>query len=324
MNTTTQPQGHGLVTLGETLGLLVAEEVGSLSLIRNMKLSMGGAESNVAIGVARLGQAATWIGRLGMDPVGDLVERELRAEGVRCLSRRTEAPTAMMLRERRTNSSTSVLYYRHGSAGSQLSPDDLPDHVIEDAGILHLTGITPALGDGPAAAVREAVCRARAAGVPVSVDLNFRSKLWSEASAAPVFRELISSADMLFAGDDEIRIALGPEHRESTTVDLARAVGEMGPGEVVVKLGRRGATALINGQLIEVPPVLVTSVDSVGAGDAFVAGYLASQLAGHDTAERLRVAAITGAFAVTAPGDWEASPRSHELGLLGSDGDVLR
>ena len=73
----------GLITLGETLGLLVAEDVGPLSLTRGMRLSMGGAESNVAIGVARLGVAATWIGRLGEDPIGDLIERQLLAERVR-------------------------------------------------------------------------------------------------------------------------------------------------------------------------------------------------------------------------------------------------
>lgn len=314
----------GLVTLGETLGLLVAEDIGSLSHIHGMKLSMGGAESNVAIGVARLGLPATWIGRLGRDSMGDLVERHLRAEGVRCLSRRSDAPTALMLRERRTSASTSVTYYRHGSAGSQLNPDDLPDGVIEKAGTLHVTGITPALGDAPAAAVREAVRRARAAGVPVSVDLNFRSKLWKAADAAPVFRELISHADVLFAGDDEIRIALGPEHRDTAPEGLARAVGELGPTEVVVKHGRHGATALIDGQLSKVLPIPVASIDSVGAGDAFVAGYLARRLAGHDPAERLRVAAITGAFAVTAPGDWEAFPRPHELDLLAAEEDVLR
>src|SRR3954462_7789290 len=177
-------------TLGETLGLLVAEDVGPLSLVRGMRLSMGGAESNVAIGVARLGLPATWIGRLGEDPIGDLIERQLLAERVRCLVQRDPSPTAIMLRERRTGTATGVSYYRHGSAGSHLRPADLPDGVIEAAGILHLSGITPALGPGPAETVREAMRRARQAGVPVSVDLNFRSRLWDAAAAAPGFREL--------------------------------------------------------------------------------------------------------------------------------------
>jgi 2-dehydro-3-deoxygluconokinase len=322
---TTGDPGGGLVTLGETLGLLVAEDVGPLSLARGMRLSMGGAESNVAIGVSRLGVPATWIGRLGRDPIGDLVERNLLAERVRAVVHRDDAPTAIMLRERRTASAQNVTYYRHGSAGSHLCPEDLPAGVVEGAGVLHLTGITPALGEGPAAAVREALRRARAAGVPVSLDLNYRSRLWDAATAAPVFRELAAGADMLFAGDDEARIALeiddpdkaGPE-------ELASALAELGPREVVIKRGRRGATALIDGKLVDVPPVPVHVVDSVGAGDAFVAGYLACQLTGRDPDEGLRTAAVTGALAVTVPGDWEASPRPHELALLGAEEDVQR
>jgi 2-dehydro-3-deoxygluconokinase len=313
----------GLVTLGETLGLLVAEDVGPLSLARGMRLGMGGAESNVAIGVARLGVPATWIGRLGADPVGDLIERQLLAERVRCVVHRDPAPTALMLRERRTGTATSVSYYRHGSAGSHLRPADLPDGVVEEAGLLHLSGITPALGADPTATVREAVRRARQAGVPVSVDLNYRSRLWDAATAGPVFRELAAGADILFAGDDEARIALGdggPDAPEALAAELAA----LGPAEVVVKLGRRGATALVDGEVIEVPPVPVQAVDTVGAGDAFVAGYLASRLLGREVRDRLSTAAIAGAFAVTVPGDWEAFPRPHELALLTAAEDVQR
>jgi 2-dehydro-3-deoxygluconokinase len=315
----------GLVTLGETLGLLVADDVGPLAFARGMRLSMGGAESNVAIGVARLRVAATWIGRLGRDPVGDLIERHLLAERVRCIVRRDDAPTAIMLRERRTGTSSNVTYYRHGSAGSHLNPEDLPDGVVEKAGVLHLTGITPALGPGPAAAVREAMRRARAAGVPVSVDLNFRSRLWSAAAAAPVFRELAAGADMLFAGDDEARIALEiADPADATPEQLAEGLAGLGPSEVVVKRGRHGATARIDGELVDVPPVPVQAVDSVGAGDAFVAGYLASRLAGREPRDRLSTAAVTGALAVTVPGDWEALPRPHELSLLTAEEDVQR
>lgn len=318
----TVPDG-GLVTVGETLGLLVAEDIGPLSLARGMRLGMGGAESNVAIGVARLGVPATWIGRLGDDPIGDLIERQLLAERVRCVVRRDPAPTAIMLRERRTGTATRVSYYRHGSAGSHLQPADLPEGIVEQAGLLHLSGITPALGPEPAETVRAAIGRARRAGVPVSVDLNFRSRLWDAATAAPVFRELAAGADILFAGDDEARIALerdaavGPE-------SLADELSALGPSEVVIKLGRRGATARIDGEVFEVPPVPVHAVDTVGAGDAFVAGYLASRLLGRDVPHRLSTAAIAGAFAVTVPGDWEAFPRPHELALLTAEEDVQR
>jgi 2-dehydro-3-deoxygluconokinase len=313
----------GLVTLGETLGLLVAEDVGPLSLARGMRLSMGGAESNVAIGVARLGVAATWIGRLGDDPIGDLIERQLLAERVHCLVQRDPSPTAIMLRERRTGTAARVSYYRHGSAGSHLQPADLPDGVVENAGLLHLSGITPALGPGPAETVREAMRRAQQAGVPISVDLNFRSRLWDATTAAPVFRELAAGADILFAGDDEARIALGSDASVGPEA-LADTLSALGPSEVVVKLGRRGATARVDGEVIEVPAVPVRAVDTVGAGDAFVAGYLASRLLHRDARDRLSTAAIAGAFAVTVTGDWEAFPRPHEFTLLTAEEDVQR
>ncbi|MCW2699629.1 MAG: sugar kinase [Blastococcus sp.] len=313
----------GLVTVGETLGLLVAEDVGPLSLTRGMRLSMGGAESNVAIGVARLGVAATWIGRLGEDPIGDLIERQLLAERVRCLVHRDPSPTAIMLRERRTGTTARVSYYRHGSAGSHLRPADLPDGVIEKAGLLHLSGITPALGPGPAETVREAMRRARQAGVPVSFDLNFRSRLWDAATAAPVFREIAAGADILFAGEDEARIGLGSDASVGPEA-LADGLAALGPTEVVIKLGRRGALARIEGVVFDVPPVAVRAIDSVGAGDAFVAGYLASRLLGRDVRNRLTTAAIAGAFAVTVTGDWEALPRPHELSLLTEGEDVQR
>lgn len=317
-------EAGGLVTLGETLGLLVAEEIGPLPLARRMTLSMAGAESNVAIGVARLGVGATWIGRVGEDPVGDLVERQLRAEEVRCYVHRDPAPTAIMLRERRTATATTVLYYRHGSAGSHLAPEDLPDGVVESAEILHVTGITPALGAGPAAAVRAAVGRARRAGVRVSVDLNFRARMWDAATAAPVFRELVASADIVLAAEEEAAIALGPDFADAGPDRLAAGLEELGPTEVIVKRGPRGATALIDGEQLDAEAVPVDAVDPVGAGDAFAAGYLAYHIIGAEPAERLSVAATAGAFAVTAPGDWEALPRPHELPLLTAQEGVTR
>jgi 2-dehydro-3-deoxygluconokinase len=228
-----------------------------------------------------------------------------------------------MLRERRTGTAARVSYYRHGSAGSHLRPGDIPDGVVEKAGALHLSGITPALGASPAETVRVAMRRARDAGVPVSFDLNYRSRLWDVGSAGPVFRDLAAGADIVFAGDDEARIALGADLSVGPEA-LAEELAALGPPEVIVKRGRHGATAWIDGELIEVPAVAVPAVDTVGAGDAFVAGYLASRLLGRDVGDRLTTAAVTGAFAVTGPGDWEAFPRPHELTLLTAEENVQR
>jgi 2-dehydro-3-deoxygluconokinase len=296
----------GLFTFGETMGLVAADDIGPLEYARSFSLRIGGAESNVAVGVARLGGTATWLGRVGPDATGDLIERRLRAEGVRTRAIRDEAFTGLMVRHRRTGAVTHVDYHRAGSAGSRLVTTDIPVTELQAAAILHVTGITPALSDTARAAVFHAVETARAAGVPVSVDVNYRSKLWSRFDAAPVLRDLVSRADVVFSGPDEAALFLGDE-------PPLEGLAALGPAEVVVKDGARGCTALIDGERHAVPALPVTVVDPVGAGDAFVAGYLAERMAGAGPAARLRTAIAAGAFAVTVPGDCEGLARRGDL-----------
>ena len=296
----------GLFTLGETMGLVSAGDIGPLEYARSFSFGIGGAESNVAIGVARLGGAATWLGRVGPDATGDLIDRRLRAEGVRTLAVRDDAFTGLMVKHRRSGEQTRVDYHRTGSAGSRLNPADLPAADLGAATILHVTGITPALSDSARATVFQAVETARAAGVPVSVDVNYRSKLWSRFDAAPVLRDLVSRADVVFAGPDEAALFVDD-------ADPVAGLARLGPSEVVVKDGPRGCTALIDGERLSLPALPVTVVDPVGAGDAFVAAYLAARMAGDDAAARLRLAIAAGAFAVTVPGDCEGLPRRADL-----------
>jgi 2-dehydro-3-deoxygluconokinase len=311
--------GSGLVTLGETMGLVAADGIGPLEYARGFGFGIGGAESNVAIGVARLGGAATWLGRVGPDATGDLIERRLRAEGVRTLAIRDPAYTGLMIKYRRTSGLQHVDYHRAGSAGSRLTPADIPADIIEAAGILHVTGITAALSDTARAATFHAVETARAAGVPVSVDVNYRAKLWSRYDAAPVLRDLVSRADVVFAGPEEATLVLGAGE------PVVDGLAALGPAEVIVKDGPRGCTALIAGDRYSVKALDVTVVDSVGAGDAFVAGYLADRLAGAAPPERLATAIATGAFAVTVPGDCDGLPSRAELAtLLSATDDVAR
>ena len=311
------PAPAGLVTLGETMGLFTADGIGPLEYARGVWIGIGGAESNVAIGVARLGGRATWCGRVGTDATGDLVARRLRAEQVHTMAIRDPGFTGLMVKHRRSGAALHVDYHRAGSAGSRLTPADVPVAAIEAAATLHVTGITPALGDTARAAVFHAVEVARAAGVTVSVDVNYRAKLWSRYDAAPVLRDLASRADVLFAGPDEAEIVLGGP---PTLDDLAA----LGPTEVIVKDGARGCRALVDGVRHDLDALTVTVVDPVGAGDAFVAGYLADRLAGADPARRLRTAVAAGAFAVTVPGDCEGFARRDELSVLASDEDVTR
>jgi 2-dehydro-3-deoxygluconokinase len=326
----TQParQRAGLVTFGETMGLLSALDTGPLEFARSFGYGIGGAESNVAIGVSRLGSDATWFGRVGADATGDLVERRLRAEEVRTLAIRDGGFTGMMVKHRRFGSSLQVDYHRAGSAGSRLAPADVPAELVAGAAVLHVTGITPALSASAAAAVLHAVELARAGGATVSVDVNYRSKLWSREAAGPVLRDLVARADLVFAGVEEAELVLGADGASTAgrdAAELAEALAQLGPTQTVIKDGARGCTAVVDGVRHRLPALPVTAVDPTGAGDAFVAGYLAEHLSGGTAEQRLRTAISAGAFAVTVPGDCEGLPRRADLAALTrSEEDIVR
>lgn len=306
----------GVFTFGETMGLVAADGIGPLGHAKNFTFGIGGAESNVAMGVARLGGEATWLGRVGPDATGALVASRVAAAGVRTLAVTDDSFTGLMVRHRRSGEFAQVDYHRAGSAGSRLSPADVPAHELQSASIVHVTGITPALSKTARAAVFQSIETARAAGVAVSVDVNFRAKLWNRFDAAPVLRDLVKRADIVFASPEEAALF-------ADTDDVPGNLAALGPAEVIVKDGGRGCTALIDGVRLSRAALPVTVVDPVGAGDAFVAGYLADRLAGAAPEERLATAIATGAFAVTVPGDCEGAPTRAELAALQGD-DVRR
>lgn len=311
----------GLITLGETMALFRPHAVGSLATESDFSLTIGGAESNVAIGVCRLGGSAIWIGSVGDDSLGNRVLRELRAEGVHVVGTiRSPARTGLMVKERRTPVTTRVSYYRSGSAGGQLEPEQLDAGLIANAGVLHISGITPALSESAAETVQRAVAIARDAGVLVSFDVNHRATLWNTGVAAPVYRQLSAASDIVFAGEDEARMLVG----NGTPRELAHRIADLGVSQVLIKLGEHGCFALVDGIEHEMAAIRVDPVDTVGAGDAFVAGYLAELLVGHDVPTRLHTAVRMGAFACLGPGDWESYPTRNELGLFDGGDPVSR
>ncbi|WEG08792.1 sugar kinase [Microbacterium horticulturae] len=304
-----------VVTLGETMALVRTRDVGSLRHATDLVLGIGGAESNVAIGLRRLGVDVSWLGRVGDDSLGERVLREVRAEGVDVRGVvDPHAPTALMVKERPTPTSTWVGYYRVAAAGSHLSRDDIPPGWIEQAQIMHVTGITPLLSPSAHDAVVAAIDRAHAAGVRVSFDINYRSALGAAEHAGPLLRTLAQNADMVFGGGDELELlypGLDP-------LEAARELCSGVPREVVWKRGADGACAVRPGEIVEVQGLVVDVVDTVGAGDAFVAGYLSAALEGLDTEARLRRGNICGALACTAAGDWESSPTRRDLDRFGA------
>ena len=300
-----------VVTLGETM---VSLRTGTpLRLGGTLSMTMAGAESNVAIGLTRLGHAVRWGGRVGADELGAYILRTLRAESVAVdtVVVDPERSTGLMLAERRVADVSRVSYYRAGSAGSAFSAADAAASLAEAPRILHLTGITPALSASAAEAVSEAVRLARRAGALVSVDVNYRSKLWPPEEARPVLSELVRSAHIVIASEDELAL-VAPEDESRAADDLAAS----GVTQLVIKRGARGATVWHDGEEHHAAAIRIPVLDTIGAGDAFTAGYLSGVLDGLPPAAALSRGTATGAFAVAALGDWEGLPTRDELALL--------
>jgi len=306
------PAGDGaarVVTAGETMLLVVPSAPGRLRHATDVTLSIGGAESNVAIGLSRLGIAASWVSALGEDEPGDLVLHRIRAEGVDAgaVRRIPDRPTGLYLREE-VAGATRVYYYRRGSAASTLAPGAFDAAVLDGADFLHLTGITAALSPECAEFLTWAATTARAAGVRVSYDVNYRSKLWEPAAARAATEALLAHVDVLLVGDEEAAALWGWDDET-----CLQRFPDTGPTDVVVKLGARGCTASIDGERLTSPGFPARQLDPIGAGDAFAAGYLAATLWGREPAERLRTANAMGAFCVQNRGDYEGLPSRREL-----------
>ncbi|NUR94690.1 MAG: sugar kinase [Kribbellaceae bacterium] len=320
-----------LLTLGETMMSVRTER--PMRLGGDAHLSIAGSESNVAIGVARLGHDVTWLSAVGNDEPGRLIQRTLRAENVNTRIRFSdEAFTGFIAFDQPSHDITRVSYHRRGSAASTLTPSETIAAIAElSPTLLHVTGITPALSETARAATLAAV---RTTAAQVSLDVNYRARLWSRGEAATALRELLPHVHTVFASDDELDLLTDAE---DPIADLLGTVQT-----VVVTAGGKGAWSHTRaktsgtspapsiGSTVEVftihrPALPVTVVDSIGAGDAFVSGYLSATLDNLSPEARLDRATTSGAFCVTAYGDWESLPTREDLTLLThTQGTALR
>jgi len=295
-----------VITAGEAMVLGLPQQPGRLRHAGSLELKIGGAESNLAIALSRLGLSVGWASYLGDDEPGQLVLDRIRAEGVDTsqVRRTKEHPTGLYLREQ-VGTDVRVYYYRRGSAAATMSPEAFDLDCLSSTGFLHLTGITPALSEDCRAFILWAAREARA---HVSFDVNYRSKLWGAEEAREFAEEILPDVYLLFVGDEEARALWGRDDE-----DLVRELARKGPEEVVLKRGGAGSLALVGGEVLEHPAFTVAEVDPVGAGDAFAAGYLAGHLWNLPAKERLRVANAMGALSVATLGDYEGLPNEDEL-----------
>ncbi|WP_430296876.1 sugar kinase [Sinomonas sp. B1-1] len=297
-----------LITIGETMMMVTSAGAESLATAEDLRLHPGGAESNVACHVADLGIASAWVSALGDDVLGRRILASVRGRGVdtRWVAFDPAAPTGVYFKD----PGQGVLYYRRGSAASRMSPATLAGVPLEDAEVVHLSGITPALSATCAALVDAAIERVAASRARLSFDVNYRPSLWPDGAAAPVLRELADRADVVFVGLDEAQALWG-----CATPDDVRELLP-GPGTLVVKDGNVGATESTADVRVFEPAIATEVVEPVGAGDAFAAGYLAARLRGEAARDRLRAGHQRARLVLLSTSDFVADAAGAPSALL--------
>ncbi|MFS0714007.1 sugar kinase [Microbacterium sp. 2P01SA-2] len=288
--------GGMLLTAGETMAMVAPVSAERLEHAEVFRIDAGGAESNVAAHAAALGQPAAWFSRVGDDALGRRVVSRVGSRGVDVSRVVVDAahPTGLYVKD----PGHGVAYYRAGSAAAHLSVVDADELSWAGVGMLHVSGITVALGGTAPAFLRRLVARARVAGVPVSVDVNHRAPLWAASAASGPLLELARSADVVFVGRDEAETLWG-----AADAGAVRALLPDTP-QLVVKDGAVGATLFARDDADFEPALVVDVVEPVGAGDAFAGGYLAALMAGASTRERLRSGHERAALTIITTGDF--------------------
>ena len=307
-----------VVTLGEAMALFVATEPGPLEAVRQFEKRTAGAETNVAVGLVRLGLRVGWVSRLGDDAMGRFLLNEFRREGIDCSHAplRPGARTGFMFKGRVDDGSDPPIeYHRRGSAASTLDADALDAPWLASARHLHSTGIFPALTPATLGATQAAMALARAHGRSISFDPNLRPALWPSPHAMrDTINQLAAQADWVLPGLDEGRQLTGCRTPEA----IARFYRAQGAALVVVKLGPGGAWYDGVAGCGHVPAVPVQQVvDTVGAGDGFAVGLISALLAGRSVPQAVQRAVWIGARAVQVRGDTEGLPTAAELQAAG-------
>ncbi|MDO8458183.1 MAG: sugar kinase [Burkholderiaceae bacterium] len=303
------------ITLGESMALFAADTPGDLSQVSHYTRHIAGAESNVAIGLARLGLNVAWLSRLGGDEIGRFVRQAISSEGVSCdyVSVHPQESTGLMFKTMSSDGADpKVEYYRQGSAASRLSVQDFPIALLKQTRHIHLTGIMPALSDSCFALSKHILTQAKACGVTTSFDPNLRPGLWgSTARMQQGIHALAALADWVMPGQGEAKTLTGLDDPEQ----IADFYLQLGASHVIVKLGAEGAFlknsagVSLKQAAFPVPKVC----DTVGAGDGFAVGVISAKLDGLGWQAALARGAWIGAQQVQVKGDVDGLPKRIQL-----------
>lgn len=302
-----------VLCFGETMAMLVAEQTGDLAAVTHYHKRIAGADSNVAIGLSRLGFDVTWLSRVGDDSLGRFVVNTLQREGLDCqhVAVGSAHPTGFQFKSREDDGQDPVVeYFRRGSAASHLSVADLNDDLLS-ARHLHATGIPPALSASAQELSSHLMQTMRGAGRSVSFDPNLRPSLWSsQTRMISEVNALASHADWVLPGLSEGRLLTGYEEPG----DIAAFYLDHGAEAVAIKLGAEGAyyrTAL--GEGFVAAHSVAKVVDTVGAGDGFAVGVISALLEGLTIEQAVDRGNWIGSRAVQSQGDMEGLPSRDQL-----------
>ncbi|MGU9856898.1 sugar kinase [Pseudomonas sp. LF245] len=302
-----------ILSFGETMAMFVAEQTGDLAQVAQFHKRIAGADSNVAIGLSRLGFNVAWLSRVGNDSLGRFVVDTLQNEGLDCTHVAVDPlhPTGFQFKSREeAGADPQVEYFRKGSAASHLSVAAISPTLL-NARHLHATGIPPALSEATRELSMELMTQMRSEGRSVSFDPNLRPSLWaSQAQMIHEINALASLADWVLPGLGEGRLLTGFDD----PADIAAFYLDRGAEAVAIKLGADGAyyrTHLDQGFIAAVPVANV--VDTVGAGDGFAVGMISALLENLSFPEAVQRGNWIGSRAVQSRGDMEGLPTRLEL-----------
>ena len=288
-------------TVGELLAVVEPFDVGSgLATSSLLRKSIGGAEVNVALTLARLGHSVGWVGAIGADPFGAEGLRTLRGAGVdvsRVVVDAT-APTGVYFKEVDAVGVLTNHAYRSGSAACRVRLRDLDVDYLCSGRVLHLTGITALISDTGHEVIAQLVDLARQRRVHLSVDANVRRGLLGDRDATDVLAPLLHGADTLFLSTSEAALLMATDDPSRIQAELGRSTAT-----TIVLHDHRGASAITADDIVRMPARTVAVVDPTGAGDAFAAGYLSGWLDNAPMVSRLRRAELCAAYAVATRGD---------------------
>jgi 2-dehydro-3-deoxygluconokinase len=316
-----QKKKFDLVTFGESMIQLVPSKSGLLRYADKFYRFVAGAESNTAIGLSRLGHNVGWFSRLGDDEFGQAVLNSIKREGVD-VSRviiDEEYPTGVYFKEVHGSSNTRVYYYRKDSAASRLSSSDLDLEYLKNSNCFYFSGITPALSASCNETVLRALTIVKESNIKVIYDPNVRLKLWDVNDAKIFFNKIIGFLDLVLAGSEEIKLLTGTDSIEYAGMSMLNK----GLEQLVIKKGNEGSFLYTQNEIIYEPIIDIKSIESVGAGDAFNAGYISGFLKNYSLQNRLKLGNFMGGMATRSLGDIEGLPSSEEINSFLDDQKLL-